>query len=248
MDHPKPWLRYLDADALDDDAVDFDGINVQSPAGDHLGDVDGFIVDSSSGRPYYAVVDSGGWFKSKHFLLPIGHVRFDADNETLVTDVDRDRVNKFPGFDKDEFERMSADDIKRLNDAHCSACGIEGVAIVYSADEPFSAAWDRPDYQYPDWWRANPRLPERMAERGVTAGAESMPRAASSSTAGRDMPREQVRMQDVDPSPHHAGRAQPGDVIGVETGGERTYVGDTAEDENERRRDAEETVRKSKRD
>jgi hypothetical protein len=28
-------------------------------------------------------------------------------------------------------------------------------------------------------------------------------------------------------------------VIGVETGGERTYVGDTSEDENERRRNAE---------
>lgn len=248
MDHPMPWLRYLDADALDDDAIDFDGMNVESPTGEHLGDVDGFIVDSQSGRPYYAVVDSGGWFKSKHFLLPIGHVRFDADNEALVADVDRDRVNRFPGFDKDEFGRMSTDDIKRLNDATCSACDIEGVSIVYAADEPFSSAWDRPDFKYPDWWQANPQRPDRMAERGVTAGAESLPRSAPAAAVDRDTPREQVRMQDADPSPHFAGRAQPGDVIGVETGGERTYVGDTAEDENERRRDAEETVRKSKDD
>jgi hypothetical protein len=32
------------------------------------------------------------------------------------------------------------------------------------------------------------------------------------------------------------GRAQPGDVIGIETGGERTHVGDTPEDEHRRRR------------
>jgi hypothetical protein len=246
VDHPLPWLRYVDADDLENDAIDFDGMNVQSPRGEHLGDVEAFIADSHSGRPYYVVVDSGGWFKSKHFLLPVGHVRFDSESEALVTDIDRDRVNRFPGFDKDEFERMSADDIKRLNDATCSACDIEGVAIVYAADEPFSTAWERPDFTYPDWWRANPRLPERMGERSVTAGAESIPRTSSSRAAERGAPREHVRMQDVDPSPHLGGRAQPGDVIGVETGGERTHVGETAEDENKRRRDAEETVRKSR--
>jgi hypothetical protein len=39
-----------------------------------------------------------------------------------------------------------------------------------------------------------------------------------------------------DVSPHLGGRAQPGDVLGIETGGETTEIGDTAEDENERRR------------
>ena len=42
-----------------------------------------------------------------------------------------------------------------------------------------------------------------------------------------------------DVSPHYGGRAQPGDVLGLETGGETTEIGDTAEDENERRRKAE---------
>jgi hypothetical protein len=39
-----------------------------------------------------------------------------------------------------------------------------------------------------------------------------------------------------DVSPHHGGRAQPGDILGLETGGETTELGDTAEDEDERRR------------
>jgi hypothetical protein len=39
-----------------------------------------------------------------------------------------------------------------------------------------------------------------------------------------------------DVSPHHGRRAQPGDVLGLETGGEITELGDTAEDEDERRR------------
>ena len=41
-----------------------------------------------------------------------------------------------------------------------------------------------------------------------------------------------------DVSPHYGGRAQPGDVLGIETAGETTGIGDTAEDEDKRRRDA----------
>jgi len=112
VDHPLPWLRYVDADDIDDNTIDFEGMEVKSSSGDHLGDVDGFIVDSESARPYYVVVDAGGWFKSKHFLLPIGHARFDTDADSLVADVTRDRVSKFPGFDKDEFDRLTVADLK----------------------------------------------------------------------------------------------------------------------------------------
>ena len=58
----------------------------------------------------------------------------------------------------------------------------------------------------------------------------------------RDIPGDQAddntRRDAEDVSPHYAGRAQPGDVLGIETGGETTEIGDTAEDENKRRRDA----------
>jgi hypothetical protein len=244
-------LRYVAADNVDDDAIDFDGMDVRSPTGEHLGNVDGFIVDSESGRPYYGVVDAGGWFKSKHFLLPVGHVRFDADEQALVTDIDRNRVNRFPGFNKDEFDRMSAADLRRLNNDTCAACSIEGVAIVYAADEPIEKAWNRPSFAQPDWWGANPALPDRMGERAVTAGVETRrsaretPRAEKIRMKG-DVRRDDVQTTAADPSPHYAGRAQPGDVIGVETGGERTHIGETAEDENERRRDAEQADSKQR--
>ena len=42
-----------------------------------------------------------------------------------------------------------------------------------------------------------------------------------------------------DVSPHFGGRAQPGDILGLETGGETTNIGDTSEDENKRRHDLE---------
>jgi cation transport regulator ChaC len=51
------------------------------------------------------------------------------------------------------------------------------------------------------------------------------------------------RREADDVSPHFGGRAQPGDVLGLETGGETTGIGDTAEDEDERRRAAEKADR-----
>lgn len=38
------------------------------------------------------------------------------------------------------------------------------------------------------------------------------------------------------------GRAQPGDVLGIEQDGERTHLGETREDEDERREDAEQAA------
>jgi PRC-barrel domain len=254
VNRPLPWLRYVDASSLNDEVVDFDGLNVESPTGEHLGDVEGFIVDTNSSRPYYVVVDTGGWFKSKHFLLPVGHTRFDPDEEVLVTELSRERIDRFPGFDKDNFETLSDEDWKRFNNETCQACTVTGVSVVYAANEPYAAAWDRADYSYPDWWQANPALPSRMGESAITAGA-AYPPATSTATADRSNRDRAVArgtettgqgQGQADPSPHFDGRAQPGDVIGVETEGERTYIGDTAEDENKRRQDAEEAVQRPK--
>jgi hypothetical protein len=271
MDHPLPWLRYVDADDLDDQTFDFDGLKVRNDAKDKLGEVDGFIVDSQSGRPYYVVVDAGGWFKSKHFLLPVGHVRMDADNDALVADLSKERIERFPGFDKDNFEKMSEADIRKINDEICAVSSVSEVR--YSDSDSFASTWDRPQYAEPSWWNAAPVLPERMGEAAVSAGAEYPPSKfapmAGDVTPERGYQSEHISGQETvgqrdqtavarelserdttaaarekEDSPYFDARAQPGDVIGLETGGERTHIGETAEDENKRRRAAEETAQK----
>jgi len=255
VDHPLPWLRYLNAGELNDE-TEFDGMLVESPTGEKLGKIDGFIIDTDSARPYYVVVDAGGWFKSKHFLLPIGHARLnaDTDEDSMVANLTRNQIDRFPGFDKDEFAKMSPEDIKLLNDATCEACTV--TAVTYSTTEPYTAAWDRPDYAYPDWWSAQPTRPDRMgdntfkelADYPPASGARSMDpafperervvAAERSDSRGRIERDNEVR-EPGEPSPHFGGRAQPGDVLGIETGGESTSIGDTGEDENQRRRKAE---------
>jgi len=51
-----------------------------------------------------------------------------------------------------------------------------------------------------------------------------------------------------DVSPHVGGRAQPGDILGIETGGETTAIGETSEDENKRRAEVEKDVAKARED
>ena len=160
MDHPRPWMRYVAADDLADDALDFDGLEVDAISGEKLGTVDGFVIDVDSGRPYYVVVDAGGWFRSKAFLLPIGHARLDSERKVLMADLTRDRVKKFPGFDKDEFQRLSDEELDRFGAETATACcGSE----VLTAGQVW---YERSHYQQPDWWQNGYYQPERMVAHG----------------------------------------------------------------------------------
>jgi hypothetical protein len=244
VDHPKSWLRYVDADKVDDQSLDIDGMKVRNAAGDRLGEVDGVIVDARSGRTYYIAVNAGGWFKTRQFLLPIGEVRLDSDHDSLVVPLTKEQVGGFPGFDKDVFDKLTDADIKHINDETCRV--FDAAPTTYAADEPYDAAWNRAPYRYPDWWTSEPTLPDRM---GASAFEKVVEYPPSSAARGRREQTQKERRAAVhDTSPHFDGRAQPGDVLGVETGGEQTHIGDTKEDEDRRRQAADDAARKQRDD
>ena len=183
-------------------------------SGEHLGEVDGFIVDSESGRPYYVVVDAGGWFKSKHFLLPVGHVRFDADVEALKADLTRDRVERFPGFNKDEFDKLTADDLKKFNDQTLRPAQFQGPTTLLER-RTLSAAWDRSDFHNRPGGARHVRL-EPREQSGSTWPLSERPAQSILSNRHTAIRRGSGRRQFS-----FSGRAQPGDIVGIETGGKR---------------------------
>jgi len=160
MDHPRSWLRYVDAGDLDSsaDAFGLDGMVVESTSADRLGKVDGFVVDAGSGRPYYVVVNAGGWFTSKYFLVPIGHIAFDADQKRLMTELTRDRVHKFPGFDRGEFEQLSEDDLNTMDEQIVAACCPTEI-VDRSTTRLRYERWSH--YKSPSWWDADFYRPDR---------------------------------------------------------------------------------------
>ena len=115
-------LRYLDADDLDDSMVDFDGLDVRGMDGEELGEVDGFVVDPGPGRVLYTVVDSGGWFTSRRFLVPIGHATLDRQQPSLRVDLSRDRLGRYPEFDEDRFRELSDDELRSYEHRMASIC------------------------------------------------------------------------------------------------------------------------------
>jgi hypothetical protein len=262
--HGTSPLRYVAASDMPDDRIDFDGLDVRNAAGEQLGDVDGFVVDRGSGRPYYLVVDSGGWFSSRHYLVPIGHIRFDPDNEVLRVDFDRDTIRRFPEAHIDRFDRLTEEEARRFNEQTLLACCPTEVSGRTGEGWDYDA-WSH--YRQPDWWTASastlppPPLTNRpLAEdydptvRGVREVAPAdRPLTDSPMTyepdpiVARDTerpPGDLDRAIDDRPLTAPTDRAQPGDVLGIETGGETTGLGDTARDEDKRREDAEEAVRK----
>jgi len=146
MDHPRPTLRFVEGKQLAGAGTELDDVEVDSRDGEKLGKIEGFIIDVASGRPYHVVVNAGGWFTHKHFLLPVGHAMLNGDGTKLIADVTKERVKRFPGFAKHTFEKLTDEDVKQLDAAIAAACCPDEVVVV--------TTWEASKhYRYPDWWK-----------------------------------------------------------------------------------------------
>ena len=224
--------RYVSARGLSSQVLDLERLDVEDAAGDRLGDVDGFLVETASGRPRFVVVDAGGWFRTRRFLLPVEHARFDARRKGLSFDLGRDAIRRFPDIADERIETLQPDELVNYPTDVTRACCPD--------DEDFRRFEAERRDESPSWWHAT----------RWTTGVPGAPTVSATAPAERDfvVGRSEERWrrsgsegQRVDPANE---RAQPGDVIGIETGGERTSIGDTAEDEDRRRERAEEEMRR----
>jgi sporulation protein YlmC with PRC-barrel domain len=240
MDRPRPNLRYVDAKDLEDKANKLRGLEVDSSNGKKLGTLEGFIIDRNNGRPYHVVVGSGGWFRHKHFLLPIGHVALPPGGKTLVADLTTDRVERFPGFDKDEFKKLSEADLKALDNTMSTMCCPDDVMAIEAME------WETaPHLRSPSWWDADFYRPDRADNAAMNAAGASHLSSGSAPAGGqRDQSRGRDRVVASAQVNDNGVRAQPGDVLGLDTDGERTYIGDTSEDEDKRRIEAEKAAKR----
>ncbi len=261
-----PNLQYLDAGHVADDRIDFDGLDVRNAAGDKLGSVNGFIVQRDSNRPYYLVVDSGGWFTGRHYLVPIGHVRLDEGNRTLRVDIERDTIRGFPEVHIDRFDEITEDEARRIDERTLTALAPNEVAARMGDTWDYDR-WSH--YRQPDWWRAGPAdlPPPPLTNRPLAEDYDPNIARTGPDVAGytrehitarhdeglaRRPGRRDLEERDTVPRADTAAgtppedvndRAQPGDVLGIETAGETTSLGDTAHDEDKRREDAEQANR-----
>jgi uncharacterized protein YrrD len=90
------------ADTLEGDAV----VNTE---GEDLGKIRDIMLDVRTGRVAYVVLASGGFLGvgNKLFAVPWSALTLDADRKCFVLDVQKERLETAPGFDKDHWPTMA---------------------------------------------------------------------------------------------------------------------------------------------
>lgn len=91
------------------------GVNVENPQGNNLGEISDVVVDPSDGTIAYAVLEAGGFLGlgEKFFAIPWRAFQVEVDDddkydiEKLILNVDKDRMQQAPGFDKDNWPNMA---------------------------------------------------------------------------------------------------------------------------------------------
>jgi PRC-barrel domain len=241
MDRHPSRLRYVDAGQLDSRVLSLDGLDVRNTRDEHIGDVQGLLIDSVSGRPRYLVIDSGGWFRSRTFLLPVAHARLDESRRALRADIDKDTINRFPQMRSDRYDALTDEELQQYDEGVWRSCGLTQSSRTTGA----------PGYDASvTWWDSAawastpvPGAPPVSARHPAVAGNAVFGRSEDPVRARAERERVIAHEREETRAPAVGERAQPGDVLGIESGGETTSVGDTAEDEDRRRERAEKEIR-----
>jgi sporulation protein YlmC with PRC-barrel domain len=86
---------------------------VENAQGDNLGEIEEIVVDPADGSIAYAVLAAGGFLGlgEKYFAIPWRAFQPQADDDgeikRLTLDVDKERFQNAPGFDKDQWPDMA---------------------------------------------------------------------------------------------------------------------------------------------
>jgi len=97
------WMQgVVAADTLTGDRV----VNRQK---EDLGTIEHLMIDVKKGRVAYAVLSFGGFLGvgDKLFAIPWNALRVDTAENQLILDVDKQILERAPGFDKDHWPNMA---------------------------------------------------------------------------------------------------------------------------------------------
>jgi ferritin-like metal-binding protein YciE len=139
-------LRYVDVDDLTS-AGEYRDFRVRNRADDDLGRIDGFVVDPS-GRPYYLVVNAGGWFAGGRYIVPIGKTDLRRAERVVNVDFTKDTLKRYPEFHRDAFLAMSDEEARRYEWRVLEAIDPHA-ARTATTDWNYDAY---PYYRQPEWY------------------------------------------------------------------------------------------------
>lgn len=92
--HPNMPLKYLAATSIIGDKV-------HNSQAEHLGKIADIMVDITTGKIEYVVIEFGGFLTigEKYFAIPFGLLKVDPANKAFLLDQTKEKLEKAPGFD-----------------------------------------------------------------------------------------------------------------------------------------------------
>ncbi len=86
-------------------ADDIRGSTVRGLNDDKLGKVDDVIFDPNTNTIRYAVVDTGGWLRTKRFIVPADRIRGSATHsDDFEVNLTKEQIESFPPYDENALE------------------------------------------------------------------------------------------------------------------------------------------------
>jgi sporulation protein YlmC with PRC-barrel domain len=83
--------------------------SVVNTMGENLGKIEDIMIHMDSGRIAYAVLSFGGFLGlgDKLFAIPWEALTIDEDKKHFILDIDKEKLENAPGFDKDNWPDMA---------------------------------------------------------------------------------------------------------------------------------------------
>lgn len=86
-----------------------EGDSVKNAQGEDLGTIQDLMINTETGDIQYAVMSFGGFLGmgDKYFAVPWEALAVDFENECMILNVDKDKLENAPGFDKDNWPNLA---------------------------------------------------------------------------------------------------------------------------------------------
>ncbi|MGM9512893.1 PRC-barrel domain-containing protein [Roseateles sp. DB2] len=96
------------------------GKDVRNPQGEKLGEINDLIIDVNNEVIHYAILSFGGMMGlgDKLFAYPLTVFRHALDRDELVLDVDKERLRKAPGFERNRWPDWGSTDYNSSVERH----------------------------------------------------------------------------------------------------------------------------------
>jgi len=89
------------------------GVDVKNAADESLGSINEVVIDKTLGKVSYLVLNFGGvlGFGNKFFAMPWHLFTYNSEDDCFILNLDKERLNNAPGFDKDNWPDFAAPDV-----------------------------------------------------------------------------------------------------------------------------------------